>query len=161
MDTSENSSQIRELTSQLDELSIRYDDLFNRFGQKLSTSQIDNLNRAFEITNGKIDALNAKMADSVYRELNSEMAKFVKLQKEISQKKIEIQTIKSQDGDLEYISTLERQLKDLENTYICEEALSHFYKISASKEAKQEAISSMERIRASNFLIWATPFTII
>lgn len=64
LDSSKNSKQIVELSGQLNRLMADYNNLYQTFSKRFSTDQLDNLNRSFETTSGKITALNAKVADA-------------------------------------------------------------------------------------------------
>ena len=56
-------------------------------------------------------------SDDVVRELNKEMANFVKLQSQISNMKTKIGKLELDGGNTNQILELKRQLEDLENTY--------------------------------------------
>ena len=56
-------------------------------------------------------------SDDFIKEVNKEMANFVKMQKQIGNMEVKIKTLESQGGDADYIANLKRQLAELENTY--------------------------------------------
>ena len=70
LDSTKNSSQITELSGQLNRLMADYNNLYQTFNRSFSTNQLDNLNRAFDVATGKIDALNAKASDTMTKLAN-------------------------------------------------------------------------------------------
>lgn len=70
LDSKKNSSEITTLNTQLNQLMADYLHLYNLFEKGLSTEQIDNLNRTFEVTSKKIDAVNAKIKDAKINKAN-------------------------------------------------------------------------------------------
>ena len=70
LDSTKNSSQITALSGQLNRLMADYNNLYQTFNRSFSTNQLDSLNRAFEVATGKVDALNAKLSDTMTRLAN-------------------------------------------------------------------------------------------
>lgn len=125
LDSEQSRNEIAELTAQLNRLSEEYRDLFIITGRNLSGNQFDELVEISQKAADKVSQLNARMADmsnsranaQVLREINQEMADFVKIQNKISQKKIEIGKLEVAGGNSNQISELKRQLEELEATY--------------------------------------------
>ena len=124
LDTKKDVQQIQELESKISELSLRYDDLFDQFGNQLSSTQLDNLNRTIEITNENIDIMRAKMADTSAIENQTKQAQTInEAYKETISTIKEMGSIQSKivaldsTKDTNQITTLNQQLSDLQVKY--------------------------------------------
>jgi hypothetical protein len=71
LDTSKNAKEILELSNQIARLNQRYQELYSTFSGDFNATQIDNLNRKFEILNEKLNLVNRKSADAQTNLANS------------------------------------------------------------------------------------------
>lgn len=118
LDSTKNSGQITELSGQLNRLMADYNNLYQTFSKQFSTEQIDNLNRAFETTNGKITALDAKMQDtSNIKQRETAYKQLLTTAKQIDSLELKIGSLKAIGGNSSQISILESQLESLRNEY--------------------------------------------
>ena len=118
LDSTKNAGQITELSGQLNRLMADYNNLYQTFSKKFSTEQIDNLNRAFETTNEKITALDAKMQDtSVIKQRETAYEQLLTTAKQIDGLELKIGSLKAIGGNSSQISVLESQLEGLRNEY--------------------------------------------
>lgn len=118
LDSTKNSGQITELSGQLNRLMADYNNLYQTFSKQFSTEQIDNLNRAFETTNGKITALDAKMQDtSNIKQRETAYKQLLTTAKQIDSLELKIGSLKAIGGNSSQISVLESQLESLRNEY--------------------------------------------
>lgn len=118
LDSTKNAGQITELNGQLNRLMTDYNNLYQTFSKKFSTEQIDNLNRVFETTNGKITALDAKMQDtSVIKQRETAYKQLFTTAKQIDSLELKIGSLKAIGGNSSQISVLESQLESLRNEY--------------------------------------------
>lgn len=118
LDGTKNTRQITELSGQLNRLMADYNNLYQTFNRSFSTDQLDNLNRAFETTNNKITALDAKMADtSAIKSQEAAYKELLAVSKQISNIELKIGGLKSIGGHSNEIAELESQLQLLQSTY--------------------------------------------
>lgn len=118
LDGTKNTRQITELSGQLNRLMADYNNLYQTFNRSFSTDQLDNLNRAFETTNNKIIALDAKMADtSAIKSQEAAYKELLAVSKQISNIELKIGGLKSIGGHSNEIAELESQLQLLQSTY--------------------------------------------
>ena len=71
LDTSKNSKEILELSNQIARLNQKYQELYSISSKDFKPTQIDNLNRKFEILNEKLNLVNRKSADAQANLANS------------------------------------------------------------------------------------------
>lgn len=118
LDGTKNTRQIAELSGQLKHLMADYNNLYQTFNRSFSTDQLNNLNRAFETTNNKITALDAKMADtSAIKSQEAAYKELLAVSKQISNIELKIGGLKSIGGHSNEIAELESQLQLLQSTY--------------------------------------------
>lgn len=125
-------NEIAELNKQLENLENTYDKLMLKFSKKLfdnaSIMPMEDISKfddeiiaVTENAENKLRQLSARAADKstadTVKQLNKEMADFVRLQKQISQKEIEIGKLEAVDGKTNQIAELKRQLEELEKVY--------------------------------------------
>lgn len=118
LDGTKNTRQITELSGQLNRLMADYNNLYQTFNRSFSIDQLDNLNRAFETTNNKITALDAKMADtSAIKSQEAAYKELLAVSKQISNIELKIGGLKSIGGHSNEVAELESQLQFLQSTY--------------------------------------------
>lgn len=123
---------IADLKRQLEGLHDAYAKLSQPFMKKLTShSDIISLadvekfyneyNSITQNAQNKLRELDIKIVDEssarTIKELNNEMTNFVKLHKQIEEKKVKIGSLEAQGGSLNQIAELNRQLEELESTY--------------------------------------------
>ena len=118
LDATKDVRQISVLSGQLQRLQADYNNLYQTFGKHFSTDQIDNLNRAFEITNNRIAATNANLADtSAIKQQEAAYKELLTISQQISKTEIKIGGIKGIIGHENEVAELEKQLNNLRTTY--------------------------------------------
>ena len=109
LDATKDVRQISVLSGQLQRLQADYNNLYQTFGKHFSTDQIDNLNRAFEITNNRIAATNANLADtSAIKQQEAAYKELLTISQQISKTEIKIGGIKGIIGHENEVAELEK-----------------------------------------------------
>lgn len=118
LDATKDAKQIGTLSGQLQRLQADYNNLYQTFNKHFSTDQLDNLNRAFEVTSNQISATNAKMADtSAIKQQEAAFKELLNISQQISKTELKIGGLKGIGGHTNEVAELESQLNNLRNTY--------------------------------------------
>lgn len=118
LDATKDAKQIGTLSGQLQRLQADYNNLYQTFNKHFSTDQLDNLNRAFEVTSNQISATNAKMADtSAIKQQKAAFKELLNISQQISKTELKIGGLKGIGGHTNEVAELESQLNNLRSTY--------------------------------------------
>lgn len=118
LDATKDTKQIGILSGQLQRLQADYNNLYHTFNKHFSTDQLDNLNRAFEVTSNQISATNAKMSDtSAIKQQETAFKELLNISQQISKTELKIGGLKGIGGHSNEVAELESQLNNLRNTY--------------------------------------------
>lgn len=118
LDATKDVKQISTLSGQLQRLQADYNNLYQTFNRHFSTDQLDNLNRAFEVTSNQIAATNAKMSDtSAIKQQETAYKELLNISQQISKTELKIGGLKGLGGHSNEVAELESQLNNLRSTY--------------------------------------------
>lgn len=135
LDANKDKAQISALSGQLNRLMADYNNLYSTCSRKLSTTQLDNLSRGFEVASNKISVLNAKAADTKgVDKLERSFARLKDIVGQMGKIQLKINGLDATKNASE-IAQLTAQFKDLESQYT---------RLSASLKTKMSGIQSSE-----------------
>lgn len=135
LDVNKDKAQISALSDQLNRLMANYNNLYATTSKKLSTTQIANLSRGFEVASDKITALNAKASDTKsVAKLERSFARLKDIINQMGEIRLKIGGLDASKNAAE-ISQLTSQFGDLESQYT---------RLKASLKSKMSGVQSSE-----------------
>lgn len=135
LDANKDKAQISALSGQLNRLMTDYNNLYATTSRKLSTTQLDNLSRGFEVATNKIAALNAKASDvKGVEKLERSFTRLKDIVSQMGKIQLKISGLDASKNATE-ISQLTTQFKDLESQYT---------RLKASLKTKMSGVQSSE-----------------
>ena len=135
LDANKDKAQISALSGQLNRLMTDYNNLYATTSRKLSTTQLDNLSRGFEVATNKIAALNAKASDvKGVEKLERSFTRLKDIVSQMGKIQLKISGLDASKNATE-IFQLTTQFRDLESQYT---------RLKASLKTKMSGVQSSE-----------------